>query len=109
MSRWWIHLGVQLPAARALVALDTVQSDGAQVTLDQGLSSGGVITVYGAVIGDTVRAVTLDGASAGAIEIEDRVDHRMTLRPVSGALRQVVGSTPHPYVEIVPDYGEIRQ
>jgi photosystem II stability/assembly factor-like uncharacterized protein len=85
----------------ALVSLDTLRR-GSQVTIDQGITAvpTGTLTVYGASIGNMVRAVSLDGALSGAVPVGARTDLTLRLGPGSSAL---AASIPlNPYATLIP-------
>ncbi len=83
----------------ALVALDTRQA-GRPVTLDQGLTASGQITIYGAATGDTLRAVSLDGALSAQVAATAALAYTLTLRS-SVALR-AAGAAFNPYAIVIP-------
>lgn len=92
-------------AAGALVALDTWRS-GRQVSIDQGITAvapaaaAGQIAIYGASTGDTVRAVSLDGARSAQTIIGTNLDIMLQFRSNQGA--QAAAAPLNPYAVLIP-------
>jgi hypothetical protein len=84
----------------ALVALDT-QRGGRLVTLDQGVTDpAGVIILYGAAAGNTVRGQTLDAAWSGQLTIGQAESYTLTLQPSQRMAAAAQGVTP--YLSTIP-------
>jgi len=83
----------------ALIALDTQQA-GRPVTLDQGLTASGQITIYGAAAGDTLRAVSLDGALSDQVAATSAPAYTLTLRKSGSLLAADAGF--NPYAIVIP-------
>lgn len=92
-------------AAGALVALDTWRR-GRQVSIDQGITAvapaavAGQIAIYGASIGDTVRAVSLDGARSAQTIIGTNLD--ITLQFESNLAAGAATAPLNPYAVLIP-------
>ncbi len=88
-------------AEGALVALDTVR-DGRQITLDQGITDrNGRIEVYGAIPGNMLRAVAIDGSLSAQTMIGAQAPYTLTLKR-TGVL--TAASAPlNPYAILVPN------
>ena len=84
-----------------LVSLDTRRSDGSPVTLDQGIAMSGQITIYGGIAGDTVRAISLDGALAGATYLLGSPNMELHL-VAQGGPAAAASAHSQPYVELTP-------
>lgn len=90
----------------ALVSLDTLRR-GVRVTIDQGLTAvataeeAGRIVIYGASVGDTVRAVSLDGALSSQTLVDAKATP-LTLRLSRGSSALATSAALNPYVVLIP-------
>ena len=93
------------PVAGALVALYTIDEEkNVTIAMDQGLTNNaGQIQVYGAKIGDTIRAATLDAALSGSVVIENNnanFDLPLGQTSQQGLALQTGPATP--YLNLIP-------
>jgi hypothetical protein len=73
------------------------------VVLDQGLTISGQITIYGAAIGNTVRAVSFEGNLSAQMEVTTASQYTLTLkRNAAGSVQTAAGASINPYVSLVP-------
>ncbi|MCB8950362.1 MAG: hypothetical protein H6653_20325 [Ardenticatenaceae bacterium] len=82
-----------LPQQEALVSLYTQENE----VIGQGFTDGnGRLDIYGAIVGDSVRATTMDGSLAGHVTIGNNQQHKLCLAPAP-SLRQhpATSSIPH--------------
>jgi hypothetical protein len=89
------------PFPNALVALYTTPAS-YTVAIDQGLTDQeGVITIYGALEGDTLQAASFDGAYAGAVMVDAYTAYTLTLSP-TGPGRLAAQASTSPYLTLIP-------
>jgi hypothetical protein len=90
------------PFPNALVALYTTPQT-YTVAIDQGLTDPqGVITIYGALKGDTIQAASFDGAYAGAVTVDGREAYILTLSPTSAGRLAAQEGGSSPYLNLIP-------
>jgi len=85
----------------ALVALETQRADGTSVILDQGQTKEGQITLYGAAINNTVRAISLAGDRSSSLRIGSASVYSLTLRGHTRSQARDVSLPINPYLSIV--------